>query len=85
MVGVDRAPGLVGARQCVVDAGGVGTLNLASGDAALDPITGQVIRARCGSARVWAWRRLHMPIQFLRVVAAAMPRAERFAFTGTPA
>ena len=46
---------------------------------------GQVIRARCGSARVCAIRRLHMPSQLRSVQAAAMPCAERFALAGTPA
>lgn len=46
---------------------------------------GQVIRARCGSARVWAQRRLHIASQLRSVHAAAIPCAERFALTGMPA
>ncbi|CKR33121.1 Uncharacterised protein [Mycobacterium tuberculosis] len=52
---------------------------------ALSTRAGQVIRARWGAARVWATRRLHMPSQPRSVQAAAMPCAERFAFTGVPA
>ncbi|GAB5028401.1 hypothetical protein JHV675_48670 [Mycobacterium avium subsp. hominissuis] len=52
---------------------------------ALITSAGQPMRARCGSARVCATRRLHMLNQFRSVHAAAMPCAERFALAGTPA
>lgn len=84
MVGVDRDLSLVAAGEPVVDLlgirredSGVG-LGVEHQGRAGDP--GQV-----GAARVWATRRLHMPSQPRSVQAAAMPCAERFAFTGVPA
>lgn len=84
MVGVDRDLSLVAAGEPVVDLLGI-RRKIPVSASALSTRAGQVIRARWGAARVWATRRLHMPSQPRSVQAAAMPCAERFAFTGVPA